>query len=125
MSTKQNFVFLVIWVINFLLALKLVFEQASVVFLSVLVFVSFLLTLTLKISRESDSWHWWTVFFAILINNAILFWKLFQSLEPQGGILITIAIMAGLLLLTLRVDNLGFQNTFPFVFDKRKRIKVK
>jgi ABC-type transport system involved in cytochrome bd biosynthesis fused ATPase/permease subunit len=60
-------------------------------------------------------WHSTAVFLAILINNAILFAKLLLSTEPQAGILITIAIMAGLLLLTLRVDSLEFQKEFPFL----------
>ncbi len=128
MSAKQNFVFVFIWVINLLLALKLVFEQASVVFLAVLVLTTFLLILNLKANyskekrvnsdekseqknakHHSIDWHSILVFFAIFINNVVLFWKLFSSPESQGGILITIAIMAALLLLTLGLDRLGFQ----------------
>ncbi|GCA74007.1 hypothetical protein MiTe_00828 [Microcystis aeruginosa NIES-2520] len=134
MSAKQNFVFVFIWVINLLLAFKLYSEQASVVFLAVLVLTTFLLILTLKANsskekrvnsdekseqknakQDSIDWHSILVFFAIFINNVVLFWKLFSSPEPQAGILITIAIMAALLLLTLGLDNLGFQNKFPFV----------
>lgn len=134
MSAKQNFVFVFIWVINLLLAFKLYSEQASVVFLAVLVLTTFLLILTLKANsskekrvnsdekseqknakQDSIDWHSILVFFAIFINNVVLFWKLFSSPESQGGILITIAIMAALLLLTLGLDNLGFQNKFPFV----------
>jgi hypothetical protein len=73
------------------------------------------------VNKKPDvvDWQSMAVFFAILVNNAILFWKLFSSMEPQAGILITIAIMAGLLLLTLRVDSLEFQNKFPFLtFNK-------
>lgn len=65
--------------------------------------------------RDKVDWQSTLVFVAILINNAILFWKLLLSMEPQAGILITIAIMAGLLLLTLRVDSLEFQKEFPFL----------
>lgn len=134
MSAKQNFVFVFIWVINLLLAFKLYSEQASVVFLAVLVLTTFLLILTLKANsskekrvnsdekseqknakQDSIDWHSILVFFAIFVNNFVLFWKLFSSPEPQGGILLTIAIMAALLLLTLGLDNLGFQNKFPFV----------
>ncbi|MDB9413590.1 hypothetical protein [Microcystis aeruginosa] len=107
MVTKQNFVFVVIWVINFLLALKLFFGQASVVLLAVLVFTAFLLTLTLK-TVEKAGWHWLAVSIVILINNFFLFLKLFSDAEPQAGILIMIAIMAALLLLTLGVNNLEF-----------------
>jgi hypothetical protein len=117
MFPKQNFVFIVVWVVNFLLTLKLHFEQASTVLLAVLIFTSFLLTLTLKIT-EKDRWHWWLVFIAISFSEVTLFWKLFLSTEPQGGILITIAIMAGLLLLTLRVNLLEFQSKFPFLIVK-------
>ena len=124
MSAKQNFVFIFILVVNLLLAIKLVFEQASVVFLAVLVLTTFLLILTLKANSDKENkrqngysidWQSILVFFAIFINNVVLFWKLFSSPEPQGGILITIAIMAALLLLTLGVDRLGFQNKFPFL----------
>jgi len=120
MSAKQNFVFVFILVINLLLAFKLVFEQASLVFLAVLVLTTFLLILTLKVNSDKENerqnaWHSILVFFAIFINNVVLFWKLFSSPEPQAGILITIAIMAALLLLTLGLDRLGFQNKFPFV----------
>ena len=126
MSAKQNFVFIFILVVNLLLAIKLVFEQASVVFLAVLVLTTFLLILTLKANSDKENkrqngdgysidWHSILVFFAIFINNVVLFWKLFSSPEPQAGILITIAIMAALLLLTLGVDRLGFQNKFPFL----------
>jgi hypothetical protein len=118
MFSKQSVVFVVIWVINFLLTLKLYDEQASVVLLAVLVFTAFLLTLTLK-TVEKDRWHWFAVFIAISFSEVILASKLFSSMEPQAGILITIAIMAGLLLLTLRVDSLEFQNKFPFLtFNK-------
>ena len=114
MSAKQSVVFVVIWVINFLLTLKLHYEQASIVLLAVLVFTAFLLTLTLK-TVEKDRWHWYAVFTAISFSEVILASKLFSSPEPQAGILITIAIMAALLLLTLELDRLGFQNKFPFV----------
>lgn len=114
MFAKQSVVFVVILVINFLLALKLHYDQASVVLLAVLVFTALLLTLTLK-TVEKDRWHWYAVFAAISFSEVILASKLFSSMEPQGGILITIAIMAGLLLLTLRVDSLEFQKEFPFL----------
>jgi tryptophan-rich sensory protein len=167
---KDNFVFWFLLAINTSLTVKLFFEQADAILLSVLVLTTFLLILTLKVNYHKENerltlkqleetlenvrkvlnsvsdtsgkstgekfieaqdklnqiqqivnehqdvdWQSMAVFFAILVNNAILFWKLFSSKEPQGGILITIAIMAGLLLLTLRVDSLEFQNKFPFL----------
>jgi hypothetical protein len=137
MSVKQSSVFVFILVVNLLLAYKLFFEQVSLVFLAVLVLTTFLLILTLKANyskekrvnsdekserqtgkQDSIDWQFILVFFAIFINNLVLFWKLFHPLEPQGGILITIAIMAALLLLTLGLDRLGFQNKFPFLKAK-------